>query len=297
MTRRKKAFTLIELLVVISIIALLVGILLPALGSARRTALRTVCKSNLRQFGIMATAVAVDNKGVLPRCFSPNNSGGSVAVLDRINADTKLTAPNEDPLKFGVRWETMQSYGMTLEMVTDPEVYSGDPAVYEANGAPSGTGAPSSNWGDQVVMRYLYMAGLETIVFGRPELNIPAQTTLTPERYADLFWGERRPVTTMDDNKVDRGVISSCLVHYNPGWASGGGTGTFIAHPSSNDTNTPDYMNITFGDGHVASDSGSAFFPVPLTAQDFKYVSYVGGQSFYYWGSNTTNPRPGTTNP
>ncbi len=65
-TRRAPAFTLIELLVVISIIALLVGILLPALGAAQRTARAAVCMSNVRQMGTAQVAYANSNKQLLP---------------------------------------------------------------------------------------------------------------------------------------------------------------------------------------------------------------------------------------
>ncbi|RMH11026.1 MAG: DUF1559 domain-containing protein [Gammaproteobacteria bacterium] len=59
-------FTLIELLVVISIIALLVGILLPALGAAREAAKSSVCKSNMRQIAIASLTYAEDSEQMLP---------------------------------------------------------------------------------------------------------------------------------------------------------------------------------------------------------------------------------------
>ena len=52
--RKQRAFTLIELLVVVSIIALLVSILLPALSRAREQAKNAVCASNMHQLGILA---------------------------------------------------------------------------------------------------------------------------------------------------------------------------------------------------------------------------------------------------
>ena len=64
--KKSEGFTLIELLVVISIIALLIAILLPALGAARKSAKNVQCTSNLHQTGIGAIAYATDYKSTLP---------------------------------------------------------------------------------------------------------------------------------------------------------------------------------------------------------------------------------------
>lgn len=61
--RYPRGFTLIELLVVISIISLLIAVLLPALRSARQSAYRVQCQSNLRQMGIGLSSYANDFKG------------------------------------------------------------------------------------------------------------------------------------------------------------------------------------------------------------------------------------------
>ena len=79
----RKAFTLVELLVVISIIALLIAILLPALGRAKAQAEFTMCLSNTKQFGLATSAYLVDHKNLMPRGAEGSDYGAYYGAQSR----------------------------------------------------------------------------------------------------------------------------------------------------------------------------------------------------------------------
>ncbi len=83
--RRSTAFTLIELLVVISIIALLVGLILPALSAARETARSIQCASNIRQVDLAAEIYADQSQD-----YYPTYLGDGIYMPKRLDAIASL---------------------------------------------------------------------------------------------------------------------------------------------------------------------------------------------------------------
>jgi prepilin-type N-terminal cleavage/methylation domain-containing protein/prepilin-type processing-associated H-X9-DG protein len=107
-TYTRGAFTLVELLVVIGIIAVLIALLLPALGKARRAGVRTQCLSNIRQLQVAQVAYAAANRNELVVAGDGTEDQGSWIGLLEPYAGAKLVrrCPGDSSIYFDTKLGT-----------------------------------------------------------------------------------------------------------------------------------------------------------------------------------------------
>src|SRR4051794_4812489 len=152
-TSRKnpRGFTLVELLVVIGIIAVLIGILLPAMSKARQTASTTACLSNLRQLSLAATLYAGDYHGSFP---SAQYTVIQVPWVNGYNWDytfTRNTGTGEQTISAGLLWtgrtnlhvQQCPSYDGKSATVSDPFTGYNYNTSYIGRGQGEGIEAPA----------------------------------------------------------------------------------------------------------------------------------------------------------
>jgi prepilin-type N-terminal cleavage/methylation domain-containing protein len=149
--RAKRAFTIIELLVVISIIALLISILLPAVGKARDNAKVAVSRSNVRQLGVALHSYAADWQD---RQYTPvRDTLGKYGDLETYNTEV-YGGGGAMEVHPGIAWGFAHNGGLYGYWMSDPGAYSWalEPIGFD-------TGAPYFGWfrfvNTKVVASYL----------------------------------------------------------------------------------------------------------------------------------------------
>lgn len=250
-------FTLIELLVVISIIALLIALLLPVLGSARKTAQRSQSLSNCRQISIATMSFVADEKeGRLPPRVTQLGTGSGASfrspsrhLLGKAGSYNTLE-PTSRPLnEYLLGGSSDIPDDAELEFARAPldEGINGEPSDYDKYGTSYMANIKRQN---EIAS---YGSSLSGLIDGQNGVFTPASMTGVDKRGNSLIKGIRMERITSPSEMVSAGEPGAFVHGYNWGAYSLAGLTT----NSASDTyrwnygpDGPDVWNVVFLDGH-----------------------------------------------
>ena len=156
----RQAFTLIELLVVIAIIAMLAGMLLPALARAKEEGRRIACVNNIRQLGLSLRMYADDNEGLFPVRSTGKPPRWPGALRDGYKDLRLLVCPSDGP--------------NPATVTSSPDAADASPRSYIINGWNDYFQATMTNFSMDAIVgatinENVIRAPSDTIVFGEKE--------------------------------------------------------------------------------------------------------------------------------
>ncbi|MFA9478148.1 type II secretion system protein [Phycisphaerales bacterium AB-hyl4] len=226
-SHRDKAFTIIELIVVISIIALLIAILLPALQQARSIARIAACKSNQRQIGIAIHVYANDFNGYAPYNSAATATSPQMFYFNPVTLAARLVNSYE------YLPQTRPAWGYT-----DVMQCPGDPNPWYA-----------ASLGGSYAKSYRYRQAYNGIANGEPD-DEPLRLDSKPDFYqktATWFLVESFTQTTFNGQTL---IIPTTFANATLNAALYSGYGT-VDRNTVNSQWHEDGTNVLYEDGHV----------------------------------------------
>jgi len=230
--KRKKGFTLVELLVVISVVALLLGILMPALACARSGARELVCKSNIRQLLLANLGYAGENDGYYVAAASDIWDGAGLhrwhGVRDSLDEPfDPVRGPLAGYLADGDVKECPERVDFAGGEGWDRNFEQGC-GGYGYNMPYIGSRMWQSGLNGAAAFRAAYARTTRTTEVGRPsETLMFADTAMSNDGKSYIEYSFAEPPYTVYGGKVITGFYMSPSIHFrhrgwaNVGWAGG----------------------------------------------------------------------------